>query len=68
MTSSTRFDPDALAALESERDFLLRSLTDLEEEREAGNLDDDRALVEAALAAGRESPVRGAPPHSRADR
>ena len=42
MTSSTRFDPDALAALESERDFLLRSLADLEAEREAGNLDDDR--------------------------
>jgi uncharacterized protein (TIGR02996 family) len=42
VTSSTRFDPDALAALESERDFLLRSLADLETEREAGNLDDDR--------------------------
>ena len=42
MTSSTRFDPDALASLESERDFLLRSLDDLETEREAGNLDDDR--------------------------
>ena len=40
--TSTRFDPDALAALESERDFLLRSLSDLETEREAGNLDDDR--------------------------
>ncbi|HEU5450323.1 MAG TPA: hypothetical protein VFW57_15090 [Acidimicrobiia bacterium] len=42
MTPSTRFDPDALASLESERDFLLRSIADLETEREAGNLDDDR--------------------------
>jgi tetratricopeptide (TPR) repeat protein len=40
--STTRFDPDELAALESERDFLLRSLDDLEEERAAGNLEDDR--------------------------
>jgi uncharacterized protein (TIGR02996 family) len=38
----TRFDPDALASLESERDFLLRSIADLESEREAGNLDDER--------------------------
>jgi uncharacterized protein (TIGR02996 family) len=35
-------NPDALASLESERDFLLRSIKDLESEREAGNLDDDR--------------------------
>lgn len=42
MTPSTRFDPDRLASLESERDFLLRSIADLEAEREAGNLDDDR--------------------------
>ncbi len=34
-------DPDALAALEEERDFLLRSLDDLEREREAGDLDPD---------------------------
>ena len=40
--SSTGFDPDAFAALESERDFLLRSLRDLDVEREAGNLDDER--------------------------
>ena len=40
--STTRFDPDELAALESERDFLLRSLDDLEAERAAGNLEDDR--------------------------
>jgi uncharacterized protein (TIGR02996 family) len=42
VSPSTRFDPDALASLESERDFLLRSIADLESEREAGNLDDDR--------------------------
>jgi tetratricopeptide (TPR) repeat protein len=35
-------NPDVLASLESERDFLLRSIQDLESEREAGNLDDDR--------------------------
>jgi uncharacterized protein (TIGR02996 family) len=42
MSPSTRFDPDELASLESERDFLLRSIEDLESEREAGNLDDER--------------------------
>jgi tetratricopeptide (TPR) repeat protein len=42
--STTRFDPDELATLESERDFLLRSLDDLEAERDAGNLEDDRYL------------------------
>ncbi len=42
MSPSTRFDADALASLESERDFLLRSIADLETEREAGNLDEDR--------------------------
>ena len=40
--STTRFDPDELASLESERDFLLRSLDDLEAERTAGNLEEDR--------------------------
>lgn len=35
----TAFDPDELAILEEERDFLLRSLDDLDAEREAGNLD-----------------------------
>lgn len=34
-------DPDALADLEEERDFLLRSLDDLEREHEAGDVDDD---------------------------
>lgn len=38
--SDTRTDPDALAALEEERDFLLRSLDDLERERAAGDVDD----------------------------
>jgi tetratricopeptide (TPR) repeat protein len=33
-------DPDALAALEEERDFLLASLTDLEREHDAGDVDD----------------------------
>ncbi|MEW6475380.1 MAG: tetratricopeptide repeat protein [Actinomycetota bacterium] len=42
MSPPTRFDPDALASLESERDFLLRSIKDLESEREAGNLDEER--------------------------
>ena len=31
--------PDALAALEEERDFLLRSLRDLEDERDAGDIE-----------------------------
>ena len=34
-------DPDARAELEEERDFLLRSLDDLEAERTAGELDED---------------------------
>lgn len=34
-------DPDALAALEEERDFLLRSLDDLAREHDAGDVDDD---------------------------
>jgi tetratricopeptide (TPR) repeat protein len=33
-------DPDALAALEDQRDFLLRSLEDLEREHDAGDVDD----------------------------
>ena len=43
-----RLDPDELAALEEERDFLLRSLDDLAREREAGDLDeaDHRALAD----------------------
>ena len=42
MSPPAGFDPDALASLESERDFLLRSIADLETERDAGNLDDER--------------------------
>jgi cytochrome c-type biogenesis protein CcmH/NrfG len=42
VSPATRFDPDSLASLESERDFLLRSIADLENEREAGNLDEER--------------------------
>lgn len=38
---SSRLDPDALAALEEERAFLLRSLEDLEREHDAGDIDDD---------------------------
>lgn len=38
--TATRLDPDALAALEEQRDFLLRSLDDLERERAAGDVDD----------------------------
>lgn len=33
-------DPDVLAALEDQRDFLLRSIDDLEREHDAGDLDD----------------------------
>mgnify|MGYP003118661686 CR=1 FL=1 len=35
-----QLDPDALAALEEERDFLLASLADLEREHDAGDVDD----------------------------
>ncbi|WP_436793269.1 tetratricopeptide repeat protein [Actinospongicola halichondriae] len=42
-----RLDPDALAALEEERDFLLRSLADLDRELAAGDIDehDHRTLT-----------------------
>lgn len=36
-----RLDPDELAALEEQRDFLLRSLADLDREHAAGDLADD---------------------------
>lgn len=36
-----RLDPDTLAELEDQRDFLLRSLDDLEREHDAGELDED---------------------------
>lgn len=38
--TSARLDPDRLAQLERERDFLLRSLDDLDAEHDAGDLDD----------------------------
>lgn len=38
---SGAIDPEALAALEDERDFLLRSIEDLDREHEAGDIDDD---------------------------
>ncbi|HKY66812.1 MAG TPA: hypothetical protein VJM49_10600, partial [Acidimicrobiales bacterium] len=38
--ASPRLDPDRLAALVDERDFLLRSLDDLEREHDAGDVDD----------------------------
>ncbi len=38
--AATKLDPDVLAALEEQRDFLLRSLTDLDREHDAGDLDD----------------------------
>lgn len=37
---STRLDPDALVALEEQRDFLLASIDDLDREREAGDIDE----------------------------
>jgi tetratricopeptide (TPR) repeat protein len=40
MSNRRMLDPDALAALEEERDFLLASLTDLEREHDAGDVDD----------------------------
>lgn len=39
--TSIRYDPDEVALLEEERDFLLRSLDDLERERSEGNIDPD---------------------------
>lgn len=38
-TRQTRYDPDAIAALEEERTFLFRSLRDLDAELEAGDID-----------------------------
>jgi tetratricopeptide (TPR) repeat protein len=40
-----KLDPDALVALEEERDFLLRSLEDLEREHAAGDVDPDDYLA-----------------------
>lgn len=38
---STKLDPEERQELENERDFLLKSLDDLEGERSAGNIDDE---------------------------
>jgi tetratricopeptide (TPR) repeat protein len=38
-TREQSLDPDALAAMEEQRDFLLRSLADLEREHDAGDVD-----------------------------
>lgn len=38
---TARLDPDELAGLEEQRDFLLRSLADLEREHAAGDLEED---------------------------
>ena len=38
--SEARLDPDELASLEEERDFLLRSIDDLEREHAAGDIDE----------------------------
>jgi uncharacterized protein (TIGR02996 family) len=77
VSPSTRFDPDALASLESEREFLLRSIADLDTEREAGNLDDDRyhtlkddytaraAAVLRSIEEGRDAPPPAAVPKTR---
>lgn len=68
-------DPDALAALEAERDFLLKSLQDLDLEHEAGDLDDDdhaaltddytrRAAEVLRAIEAREAALRSAPRRS----
>jgi tetratricopeptide (TPR) repeat protein len=75
-----RLDPDALAALEEERDFLLRSLDDLARERDAGDIDDEdhRALTDdytaraaaviRAIERGSAAPVASPSPTSRRTR
>lgn len=72
VAAGARLDPDALAALEEERDHLARSLRDLEAEHAAGDLADDdlealrddyvvrMADVLRAIEA-QQSPARGAP-------
>jgi tetratricopeptide (TPR) repeat protein len=72
-----QLSPDRLAALEEERDFLLRSLADLEAERAAGDIDeaDYRALsddytartaeVLRAIDEHRDAVEAGRPPRSR---
>ncbi|HZA77360.1 MAG TPA: tetratricopeptide repeat protein [Acidimicrobiales bacterium] len=71
-----RLDPDTLAALEEQRDFLLRSLEDLEREHDSGDVDDqdyaalkDDYTARAArtiriIAAHQARVVAGRPPRS----
>lgn len=73
---AVRHDPDGLAALEEERDFLLRSLADLDRELAAGDIDeaDHRTLtadyttrtaeVLRAIDEGRAALAEGPPPTS----
>jgi tetratricopeptide (TPR) repeat protein len=75
--SSEELSPDRLAALEEERDFLLRSIADLEAERAAGDIDeadylslsDDytarTAEVLRAIDEHRDAVESGRPPRSR---
>jgi len=70
-----RVDPDALADLEEERDFLLRSLDDLERERAAGDIDeadyvslrDDYTARAAAVLRAIEQGRTRLPPRRRTD-
>ena len=64
-------DPDSLAALEEQRDFLLRSLEDLEREHDAGDVDDHdyaslkddyTARAARSIRAIEAAPRRGSPP------
>jgi tetratricopeptide (TPR) repeat protein len=62
--STRRLDPDRLAALEEERDFLLRSLRDLEAEHDAGDVDDgDYAALKDDYTARAASAIRAIEGH-----
>jgi tetratricopeptide (TPR) repeat protein len=59
-----RLDPDLLAALEEERDFLLRSLEDLEREHAAGDVDDrDYAVLRDDYTARAAAAIRAIDEH-----
>ncbi|MGI9119990.1 MAG: tetratricopeptide repeat protein [Acidimicrobiales bacterium] len=78
--AAPRLDDEARAELEEQRDFLLRSLDDLERERAAGDLDDAdyqtlkddytarAAKVLAAVDQGRAAPTGAAPARTRRGR
>ena len=67
MSPSRPLDPDALVALEEQRDFLLRSIEDLDRELAAGDLDaddhrtlrDDYTARAAALIRSIDATIRG---------